>query len=117
MNQCGKRGSLRDLCDFLGAQDIKITLSKAPSVPSPQAVRTLQTGRRKYVPKLRTAPTGIPYSLQIMSSSDSYDRQLDGTGAGIPSLPKIRIVDRSKRSDADVNYTLIGIGIQRDEVD
>jgi 2-methylaconitate cis-trans-isomerase PrpF len=40
-----------------------------------------------------------------------------GTGAGIPSLPKIRIVDRSERSDADVNYTFIGIGIQRDEVD
>ena len=42
---------LRDLHDFLGAQDIKITLSKAPYVPSLQAVRTLQTGRRKYVPR------------------------------------------------------------------
>lgn len=52
-----------------------------------------------------------------MGSSDSYGSQPDGTGAGIPSLPKIRIVDRSERSDADVNYTFIGIGIERDEVD
>lgn len=52
-----------------------------------------------------------------MSSSDSYGRQLDSTGAGIPSLPKIHIVDRSERSDADVNYTFIGIGIERDGVD
>jgi hypothetical protein len=77
------------------------------------SARTLQTSRRKS----RTAPNGIPYFLQIMGSSDSYDRELDGTGAGIPSLPKIRIVDRSERSDADVNYDFIGIGIQRDEVD
>jgi len=52
-----------------------------------------------------------------MGSSDSYGRQLDGMDAGISSLSKICIVDRSERSDADVNYTFIGIGIERDEVD
>ena len=51
-----------------------------------------------------------------MGSSDSYDRQLDGMGAGMSSLTKICIVDRSERSDVDVNYTFIGIGIERDEV-
>ncbi|OCL03179.1 DUF453-domain-containing protein [Glonium stellatum] len=52
-----------------------------------------------------------------MGSPDPYGRQLNGMGAGISSLSKICIVDRSERSGVDVDYTFVGIGIERDEVD
>lgn len=55
--------------------------------------------------------------MESLGSPDSYDRQLDGIGASISSLSKICLVDRSERLDADVNYTFIGIGVERDEVD
>lgn len=47
----------------------------------------------------------------------SPDHQTDGLGSGISSLSKVCIVNRSKRDDADVDYTFAGIGIEGNEVD
>ncbi|KAF2200521.1 DUF453-domain-containing protein [Delitschia confertaspora ATCC 74209] len=58
-----------------------------------------------------------PIFLQVMGSPDPYGRQLDGMGAGVSSLSKICLVEPSEREDADVDYTFVGIGIERDEVD
>jgi 2-methylaconitate cis-trans-isomerase PrpF len=58
-----------------------------------------------------------PIFLQLMGSPDPYGRQLDGMGAGVSSLSKICIIAPSTREDADVDYTFVGIGIERDEVD
>ncbi|KAF2497841.1 DUF453 domain protein [Lophium mytilinum] len=55
--------------------------------------------------------------LQLMGSPDPYGRQLDGMGAGISSLSKICIVGPSIHKDCNVDYTFVGIGIERDEVD
>lgn len=52
-----------------------------------------------------------------MGSPDPYGRQLDGLGAGVSSLSKICLVAPSERQDANVDYTFVGIGIERDEVD
>jgi 2-methylaconitate cis-trans-isomerase PrpF len=38
-------------------------------------------------------------------------------GAGVSSLSKICLVEPSENADADVDYTFVGIGIERDEVD
>ncbi|KAF1991442.1 DUF453-domain-containing protein [Aulographum hederae CBS 113979] len=55
--------------------------------------------------------------LQVIGSPDPHGRQLNGLGAGISSLSKICIVSPSSHPEADVDYTFVGIGIERDEVD
>ncbi|KAF2190785.1 DUF453-domain-containing protein [Zopfia rhizophila CBS 207.26] len=58
-----------------------------------------------------------PLFLQLMGSPDPYGRQLDGMGAGISSLSKICLVQRSKTPVSHVDYTFVGLGIEKDEVD
>lgn len=61
---------------------------------------------------------------QIMGSPDPYGRQLDGMGAGISSLSKICLVERSmllrsagEKARPVIDYTFVGLGIETDEVD
>ena len=54
---------------------------------------------------------------QFMGSPDPYGHQLDGMGAGISSLSKICLVEQSAREGADVDYTFVGMGIEKDEMD
>lgn len=60
---------------------------------------------------------------QIMGSPDPYGRQLDGMGAGISSLSKICLVERSLLTSPGepprpvIDYTFVGLGVETDEVD
>lgn len=55
--------------------------------------------------------------LGVIGSPDPYGRQLDGMGGGISSLSKVCIVGPSSRSDADVDYTFVALGIRDGNVD
>ncbi|KAH6988186.1 PrpF protein [Ilyonectria sp. MPI-CAGE-AT-0026] len=55
--------------------------------------------------------------LGSIGSPDPYGRQLDGMGGGISSLSKVCIVGKSCRSDADVDYTFVSLGIKDENVD
>lgn len=56
--------------------------------------------------------------LGVLGSPDAKNgRQLDGLGGGISSLSKICIVGKSQRTDADVDYTFVAIGVRDSEVD
>lgn len=74
------------------------------------------------LPPDRTRWNGI--FRQLIGSPDPYGRQLDGMGAGISSLSKICLVERtctktvtgSYRSNT-IDYTFVGMGIETDEVD
>ena len=55
--------------------------------------------------------------LAVMGSPDKYRRQLDGMGGGLSSLSKVCIVARSRRSDADVDYTFAQVSVDEPLVD
>lgn len=55
--------------------------------------------------------------LGSIGSPDPYGRQLDGMGGGISSLSKVCIVGKSDRSDADVDYKFVSLGIKDENVD
>ncbi len=55
--------------------------------------------------------------LHVLGSPDPYGRQLNGMGGGISSLSKAMWVERSKRNDADIDYTFAQIAIDRAVVD
>ena len=55
--------------------------------------------------------------LHVMGSPDAHGRQLNGLGAGVSSLSKVCVVARSRRPDADVDYTFVGVGIEGPETD
>lgn len=59
-----------------------------------------------------------PIFLGVLGSPDAKNgRQLDGLGGGISSLSKICVVGKSQRSDADVDYTFVAVGVRDAEVD
>ena len=49
--------------------------------------------------------------LHALGSPDPYKRQLDGMGGGLSSLSKVVLVARSKRPDADVDYTYAAVSV------
>jgi 2-methylaconitate cis-trans-isomerase PrpF len=55
--------------------------------------------------------------LRALGSPDPYHRQLDGMGGGLSSLSKAVIVERSRRPDADVDYTFAQVAVDRAVVD
>jgi 2-methylaconitate cis-trans-isomerase PrpF len=55
--------------------------------------------------------------LHVLGSPDPYGRQLNGLGGGISSLSKAMWVERSKRNDADIDYTFAQIAIGEPIVD
>ncbi len=55
--------------------------------------------------------------LDIMGSPDGFGRQLNGMGGGISSVSKIAVLDKSERSDADIDYTFVQVGIDKPIVD
>ena len=55
--------------------------------------------------------------LHVLGSPDPYGRQLNGLGGGISSLSKAMWVERSKRNDADIDYTFAQIAIGEPVVD
>ena len=55
--------------------------------------------------------------LEVLGSPDPYGRQLNGLGGGISSLSKAMWVERSKRNDADIDYTFAQIAIDQPIVD
>lgn len=55
--------------------------------------------------------------LQAMGSPDPYQRQLNGMGGGLSSLSKVVIVDRSNRSDADLDYTFVQVSVDKPVAD
>jgi 2-methylaconitate cis-trans-isomerase PrpF len=67
----------------------------------------LPEDRDKWDPILRSA----------LGSPDPSGRQLDGLGAGISSLSKVCVVDKSERCDADVIYTFVQVGVKKGELD
>lgn len=58
-----------------------------------------------------------PIFLGCIGSPDPYGRQLDGLGGGISSLSKVCVVGKSERTDADVDYTFVSLGIRNTDVD
>ncbi|KAK8049304.1 hypothetical protein PG994_011034 [Apiospora phragmitis] len=52
-----------------------------------------------------------------MGSPDPYGRQLNGMGSGISSTSKICIISSSERSDADVDFTFVQIGVKDGALD
>ena len=55
--------------------------------------------------------------LQALGSPDAYQRQLDGLGGGISSLSKAVIIARSRRPDADIDYTFAQVAVDEPVVD
>jgi 2-methylaconitate isomerase len=55
--------------------------------------------------------------MAAIGSPDPYGRQLDGMGGGLSSLSKVCVVGRSKRADADVDYTFAQVLIKDAKVD
>ncbi len=55
--------------------------------------------------------------LHVLGSPDPYGRQLNGLGGGISSLSKAMWVERSKRNDADIDYTFAQIAVKEPVVD
>ncbi|BFZ58232.1 hypothetical protein PYCC9005_005294 [Savitreella phatthalungensis] len=58
-----------------------------------------------------------PILAAAMGSPDRYGRQLDGMGSGISSTSKICVVDRSRRPDAELEYTFVQVGIRDGSLD
>lgn len=58
-----------------------------------------------------------PIFLSAMGTPDPYGRQLDGMGGGISSLSKICVVGPPTRSDADVDFTFVQLGVDKPIVD
>ncbi len=52
-----------------------------------------------------------------MGSPDVDGRQLNGMGGGLSSLSKVCVVERSARSDADVDYTFAQVNIATERID
>ena len=55
--------------------------------------------------------------MAAIGSPDPYGRQLDGMGGGLSSLSKVCVVGKSKRPDADVDYTFAQVLIKEAKVD
>ncbi len=55
--------------------------------------------------------------LHVLGSPDPYGRQLNGLGGGISSLSKAMWVERSKRNDANIDYTFAQIAVREAVVD
>ncbi len=55
--------------------------------------------------------------MAAIGSPDPYGRQLDGMGGGLSSLSKVCVVGKSKRADADVDYTFAQVLIKDAKVD
>lgn len=55
--------------------------------------------------------------LQALGSPDPYQRQLNGMGGGLSSLSKVVIVERSNRSDADIDYTFVQVSVDKPVAD
>lgn len=55
--------------------------------------------------------------LHILGSPDPYKRQLDGMGGGLSSVSKALWVERSRRNDADIDYTFAQIAVDAPVVD
>jgi len=55
--------------------------------------------------------------LAAMGVPDPNGRQLDGMGGGLSSLNKVCVVGPSSRSDADVDYTFVQLGVDVPLVD
>ena len=58
-----------------------------------------------------------PLFLSAMGSPDPFGRQLDGMGGGVSSVSKICIVERSRRDDADVDYTFVQVVVREARID
>jgi 2-methylaconitate cis-trans-isomerase PrpF len=58
-----------------------------------------------------------PIFRGALGSPDPSGRQLDGLGTGLSSLSKVCVVEKSKRDNADVDYTFIQVGVQDGELD
>ena len=51
------------------------------------------------------------FLLRVMGSPDA--RQIDGMGGGTPLTSKVAIVDRSVRSDADIDYLFLQVFVDQ----
>ncbi|TXM60980.1 PrpF domain-containing protein [Methylobacterium sp. WL120] len=58
-----------------------------------------------------------PLFLAAMGSPDPFGRQLDGMGGGVSSVSKICVVARSRRDDADVDYTFVQVVVREARID
>lgn len=58
-----------------------------------------------------------PMLAGALGSPDPYGRQLNGMGGGLSSLSKACIIAPSERSDADVEYTFVQVGIKTGKID
>jgi 2-methylaconitate cis-trans-isomerase PrpF len=54
--------------------------------------------------------------LAAMGSPDPNGRQLNGMGGGISSLSKVCVVAKSKREDADIDYTFAQVAVRDAQV-
>jgi 2-methylaconitate cis-trans-isomerase PrpF len=55
--------------------------------------------------------------LHVLGSPDPYGRQLNGMGGGLSSVSKAMMVERSRRNDADIDYTFAQVAIDKPVVD
>lgn len=58
-----------------------------------------------------------PILLAAMGSAHGDKRQLDGVGGATSTTSKVAIVGRSKREDADVDYTFAQVAVGSNKVD
>ena len=58
-----------------------------------------------------------PILLSAMGSACGDKRQLDGVGGGTSTTSKVAVVEKSKRPDADVEYTFAQIAVGSQKID
>ena len=58
-----------------------------------------------------------PILLSAMGSANGDKRQLDGVGGGSSTTSKVAVISRSKRADADIDYTFVQVAVGADKID
>lgn len=58
-----------------------------------------------------------PILASAMGSPDAYGRQLNGMGSGVSSTSKVCVIEPSKRSNVDIDFTFVQVGIKDGALD
>lgn len=91
------------------AQDLPVKLHRIPAVFMRGGTSKALVFKDADLPADRAARDAI--FLAAMGVPDPHGRQLDGMGGGLSSLNKVCVVAPPSRTDADVDYTFVQLGV------
>lgn len=58
-----------------------------------------------------------PHLVSALGSRGNDPRQIDGVGGGSSTTSKVAVVRRSKRLDADVDWTFVQVAVGKESID